>query len=52
MSLKRNTIKIILIRKTLTDKFRQVYASNFEGKELIEYPLYKSLLNSLILKYH
>ena len=24
-------------RKTLTDKFRQVYAPNFEGKELIEY---------------
>ncbi len=32
-------------RQTLTDKFRQVYAPNFEGKELIDYPIIQNLIN-------
>ena len=31
-------------RKTLTDKFRQIYAPNLEGKELIEYPIIQKFI--------
>ena len=37
-------------RKTLTDKFRQVYAPNFEGKELIEYPVIQKFIKQFNFK--
>ncbi len=31
-------------RRTLTDKFRQIYAPNLEGRELIDYPVVQNLI--------
>ena len=37
-------------RKTLTDKFRQIYSPNLEGKELIEYPVIQKLIKQFNFK--
>ena len=37
-------------RKTLTDKFRQIYSPNLEGKELIEYPVTQKLIKQFNFK--